>query len=152
MKKFFAMLLCAISIFAIASCCNDENLPPDSYGFYVDIFNKENGDINRLEDLVFNINVSLRNDDSPSKPLCVKNNRTYGGVAFYFAESDYHYIDVIVASGELEKLYDGKDIGYYIVINDPESKGYNTEYETKKIYFRDCERGKICNVYLKKAE
>ncbi len=138
MKRFIALLLCVFSVFAVSSCCDDD-LPPDAVGIFVHLVNKENGSIDKTEDLIYdNINVCLRNDDISDKIIKEKSTGKYSQINFYFCTESFKD-DTLVSEEEYDNIYYSRT-KYYLVVNDPDGSSYNPKYETRKLSFNNGER------------
>lgn len=132
MKKIFLVFLCVLSLFTISSCCDD--VPPDSVGVYVRMFNKENFSVVNVNDILPNINVAVRNDSISSKPIAVKNGGMWGEINIFFTTETRYRDWIQVPEEEFLNIYYGRT-NYYLVINDPDCSSYNQNYETKYIHF-----------------
>lgn len=146
MKKFFAIVLCALSLFVVSSCCDDT--PPEAVGIFVHLVNKEDGSIDKVEDEIQdNINVCLRNDEISDKIIKEKSTGKYSQAFFYFSMESYKD-ETVVSEEEYENIYYSRT-KYYLLVNDPEGSSYNPKYETIKLTFGNGE-DRIAVTYLPK--
>ena len=136
-KNVFSIVLCVLSLFAVSACCGDD-LPPDAVGLGVEVFNKENGSIDNIGDTISGIIICLRNDKLSDSIIQEKKTHSNGTVDFNFCKDRPFRDDIFVSDEEFSAIWNGKT-DYYLVVNDPKSSSYNSEYETRILSYRNGE-------------
>lgn len=134
-RKVFKNIFSAASVgcLFLLSACFDLVTPPDSSALFTILYKSENFS---QEECLSGINGTLRNRTREAQGIIRQTvSDTCGGITFRFVDEKTPFDDWIPVSGEEFEAICNENTDYYIVINDPEGKNFNSEYETLFLYF-----------------